>query len=289
MRKRSLVPLLLLLSCASIPRPLPMFDDSIELVAENVVSTAASEVRMTISPDGNRMLWGTIGRSGGAGGFDIFERVREKGKWGEPHPVSFNTSDNDFDPSFAPDGSGVYFFSNRAGGFGKDDLYFVPFDGVAYGTAVNLGDGVNTAGDEWAPVLNGRGDTLLYSTDGRGGKGKHDLFIARRQNGAWATVRPLDEINGPQEDFDATFLHDDRTIVLTSGDFEGRVDLYITQLRAEHWTQPVRLPPSINSQIEGAWNLGPSISRSEPGVLYFTSHHEKNAGRTDIYRVRYRR
>ncbi|HVF18557.1 MAG TPA: hypothetical protein VNA21_16660, partial [Steroidobacteraceae bacterium] len=77
------------------------------------VSTPNGEVRITFSPDGQRMLWGTIGWSGGVGGWDIFESVRNGDGWSQPAPVVFNSSANDFDPSFAPDGSGVYFFSNR--------------------------------------------------------------------------------------------------------------------------------------------------------------------------------
>lgn len=90
----------------------------------DLVSTPNSEVRITFSPDGQRMLWGTIGWSGGLGGWDIFESRHGADGWGPPQPVAFNSTDNDFDPSFAPDGSGVYFFSNRSGGFGSDDLYY---------------------------------------------------------------------------------------------------------------------------------------------------------------------
>ena len=97
-------------------------------MAADLVSTPNSEVRITFSPDGNRMLWGTIGWSGGMGGWDIFESRRVAGGWSNPAAVWFNSTANDFDPSFAPDGSGVYFFSNRDGGFGKDDLYFAALD-----------------------------------------------------------------------------------------------------------------------------------------------------------------
>ena len=90
------------------------------------VSTPKSEVRITFSPDGKRMLWGAIGWSDGGGGWDIYESERSTSGWSKPHVVSFDSTANDFDPSFAPDGSGVYFFSNRNDDFGKDDIYFAP-------------------------------------------------------------------------------------------------------------------------------------------------------------------
>src|SRR6185503_6845508 len=76
------------------------------------VSTPKSEVRITFSPDGTRMLWGAIGWSEGPtkqeSGWDIYESQRSGDHWSKPRAVSFNSSANDFDPSFAPDGSGVY-------------------------------------------------------------------------------------------------------------------------------------------------------------------------------------
>jgi Tol biopolymer transport system component len=261
-----------------------------QLWLPDVVSTAKSEVRITFSPDGKRMLWGAIGWSNGSGGWDIYASERASSGWGTPHVVSFDSSANDFDPSFAPDGSGVYFFSNRDGGFGKDDIYFAPFDARTgkYGAASNLGKEINSAGDEWAPVVSPDGKRLMFASDGRGGRGKHDLFVAHRAGKGWGQVESLDALNTPDEDFDAAFLHDGVSIVYTSGKFESdRVALYVAEFRDGKFQQRERLPATVNSQKPGAWTLGPSITAKEPGVLYFTSEQDNGRGRADIYRVEY--
>jgi TolB protein len=261
-----------------------------QLWLPDAVSTAKSEVRITFSPDGKRMLWGAIGWSGGAGGWDIYESERAGSGWTAPHVVSFNSAANDFDPSFAPDGSGVYFFSNRDGGFGKDDIYFAAFDARTgrYQAANNLGATINSAGDEWAPVAAPDGRRLMFASDGHGGRGKHDLFIAHREGGRWMRVESLDALNTPDEDFDATFLHDGVSIVYTSGNFEGdAIALYVAQFRGGRYLARERLPASVNSQKPGAWTLGPSVSPHDPGALYFTSEHDKGRGRADIYRIEY--
>ena len=50
------------------------FEGAAELFEKGRVSTAtATEIRIAFSPDGTRMLWGTIGREGGAGGWDLWE------------------------------------------------------------------------------------------------------------------------------------------------------------------------------------------------------------------------
>jgi TolB protein len=255
----------------------------------DLVSTAQAEVRLTFSPDGKRMLWGAIGWNGGAGGWDIYQSERSAAGWSPPQPVSFNSSVNDFDPSFAPDASGVYFFSNRPGGHGKDDLYFVAFDAGTghYGVAKNLGAEINTPGDEWAPVVAPNGKRLLFASDGRGGKGKHDLFIAHRVAGEWAKVENLTAVNTPEDDFDGTFLHDGESIIYASGNMDGAVVLYVAQFSDGRWRPRVRLPEAINSTQPDAWTFGPSISAHDSDALYFTSRHADNRGRADIYRIEY--
>lgn len=266
-----------------------------QLWLPDVVSTEKSEVRITFSPDGKRMLWGAIGWSNGPnsgpGGWDIYESQRSASGWSKPHVVAFDSSANDFDPSFAPDGSGVYFFSNRDGGSGKDDLYFAPFDAShgSYGAAKNLGAEINSAGDEWAPVVSSDGKRLMFASDGHGGRGKHDLFVAHRNGDGWGRVENLAALNTPDEDFDAAFLEDGVSVIYTSGKFEGdAVALYFAEFRDGRFQPRERLPAAVNSQKAGAWTLGPSISAHDPGALYFTSEHEQGRGRADIYRVEYR-
>lgn len=70
-----------------------------QLWLPDLVSTPNSEVRITFSPYGTRMLWGAIGWSAGAGGWDIYESERSPEGWSAPKSVPFNSDANDFDPS----------------------------------------------------------------------------------------------------------------------------------------------------------------------------------------------
>lgn len=262
-----------------------------ELFRSGLVSTEASEIKITFSPDGTRMLWGSTNRKGGSGGWNIWESVWQEGTWSEARCAAFNSDSNDFDPFFSPDGKGIYFFSNRTGGLGGDDIWFSVYNPATglYDEPMNAGPNVNSAGDEWAPIISPDGSTLLFSTDGRQGLGMHDLFTCRWMREAWATAElAAGDVNSTDEDFDAAFLHDGNALVFTrrAKDQSG-ADLYVSFLQDGRYTIPTRLDANVN--VPDAWNLGPAIHPGEPTLLYFTSHREgSSAGRLDIYRVSYR-
>ncbi|MEO6632604.1 MAG: hypothetical protein ABIN13_12800, partial [Mucilaginibacter sp.] len=156
------------------------FADSAELFMPNLVSTKNADVKLTFSPDGKMMLWGGIDWIKDKKDMDIWRSTKIKSKWTKPERVTFDSDSNDFDPFFSPDGKGVYFFSNRLGGFGGDDIYFAAFNKTTgkFGPAVNLGSGINTKGNEWTPVTNAAANVLVFSSNGRGGYGGEDLFAA---------------------------------------------------------------------------------------------------------------
>lgn len=285
---RTLLALCALAASAQVAPHALRFTTRPELYAKGRVSSEYSEVKATFSPDGTRVLWGSTNRPGGPGGWDLWESRKENEGWSAPAALSFDSPENDFDPFFAPDGRSVYFFSNRPGGSGGDDLWTAPFDPATglYGAARNLGPRVNSAGDEWAPVVSPDGTRLLFATDGRGGKGLHDLFVSSSEKGEWLEPKPLADVNGPDDDFDGAFLQDGHTLVFTrrKKDQDG-ADLYIAPWRDGRYAAPEILGPQVN--VEKGWNLGPSTA--EPGFLYFSSHRpDDTAGRLDIYRIGYR-
>jgi TolB protein len=285
----------LAVACASAPRPAEpcavRFTGAAELVGRDTLSTPFTDVRLTISADGGRELWGTNARTGGPGSYDIWERRRIGATWSAPRPVSFDTEHKEFDPFLAPDGSGVYYFSNRPGGMGGDDLYFSALNAKGeFEPGVNLGRGVNSAGDEWGPSVSPDGSRLLFASDGFGGRGKHDLLVAtRRADGSWGTAEPIaGEINGPLDEFDASYLDDGRTIAFAREEIVGADTssaLMASFFARGGYSRPVKLSSAVN--LDGVWDFGTATSGAAPGVLFFTSHRADSVGRSDLYRIGY--
>jgi hypothetical protein len=103
--------------------------------AENLgptVNGPASDHHASPTPDG-RWLYATSGRPGGFGGEDVYLTARgADGTWAElvnaGPPV--NGPGDDRCPAWTPDGRVFLFDSDRAGGYGSKDLWWVPFADV---------------------------------------------------------------------------------------------------------------------------------------------------------------
>ncbi len=260
-----------------------------ELVLPGIASSEFSEVRLAVSPDGKTMLWGSKDRPGGPGGWDIWVTRQGARGWSAPEPVSFDSPDKEFDPAFSPDGRYVYFFSNRPGTLGGDDVFRVPTTASSFGSVEHLGAEVNSAGDEWAPAMSPDGKTLLFTSDGRGGAGRRDLFVARLAGQGFEPARALPgAVNTAADEFDATFLADGRGLVFTrSADIENDpVELFFAALGPAGYEAGTILPTTVN--VSGGYTYGPAIDWADGAILYFTSQRpEAKVGKNDLYRVRF--
>ncbi|WP_158880325.1 PD40 domain-containing protein [Rhodanobacter sp. L36] len=265
-------------------------DGNASMYLPDVVSTKYSEVRVAVSPDGNTVLWGSVDRPGGPGGWDIWMIRRHHDTWSQPKPVSFDTAAHEFDPAFSADGKTVWFFSSRAGGLGGDDIWSASFDARSgrFGTPTNAGPAINSAGDEWAPSPSPDGTQLLFATNGRGGRGRHDLFISTRKNGLWQMAAPLPgDVNTRDDEFDATFVDGGRGLVYShSTDADNDpVELWFAARGADGgYHAPRKLDDRVN--VADGFAMGPAIDSSHPGVLLFSSKRAgMNRGRSDIYAI----
>jgi len=253
-----------------------------------IVDTAATEVRPAFSPDGRCILWGSITTKDD---WKILQTCREgpngSQPWSRPAPVAFDTPANEFDPAFSPDGRTVYFFSNRPGGLGGDDLWAVDRDPrtLAFGTPRNLGPRFNTAGDEWAPSPTNDGK-LMFSSNGHGGAGGQDLFEGDLTGDA--PVRNLGPgVNGPKDDFDAVVLADGESLVFASGDLKAEtgVLLHVARRGADRaFTDRQALAAPVNCSAE--INNGPAIDPRRPEVFFYSAYCPTlGPGRMDIFEV----
>ena len=123
--------------------------------------------------------------------------------WTKPVGVPFNSKDYSVGhPAFNPDGSVMYFVSDMPGGKGGTDLYKVDRnpDGT-WGKPQNLGDKINTVGDEMFPFYHSSG-ILFFSSNAREGLGGLDVFACDMRNGETGMIKNVGApVNSSKDDF----------------------------------------------------------------------------------------
>jgi outer membrane protein OmpA-like peptidoglycan-associated protein/tetratricopeptide (TPR) repeat protein len=108
-------------------------------------------------------------------------------------------------PTVSADGKTLIFSSNMKGGLGQSDLYVSRFVDGKWTDPENLGDKVNTFGNELFPFL-ANDSTLFFSSDGHLGFGGLDLYETNLVNGQWITPWNLKlPLNSPYDDFSLVF------------------------------------------------------------------------------------
>ncbi|MBL7883026.1 MAG: OmpA family protein [Bacteroidia bacterium] len=107
-------------------------------------------------------------------------------------------------PTLSPDGSVLYFSSNRPGGYGKMDLWSVDIDeeGRPVGAPKNMGKTFNTSEDEVTPFFHYYTSTLYFSSDGHPGYGGLDVFKSSyNSDSLWSKPKNLGSpVNSSKDD-----------------------------------------------------------------------------------------
>ena len=103
---------------------------------------------------------------------------RSDASWSKPTEltISKDTLSSFAHPAVSPDGEWLYFVSDMPGGLGGYDIWRCKLMGKDLGAPENLGEPVNTPGDEMFPTFRPNGD-LYFSSDGHPGLGGLDLFV----------------------------------------------------------------------------------------------------------------
>ena len=108
--------------------------------------------------------------------------MKKVGKdWLIQDPLSFCTEDSGHfygHPTLSPDGSQMFFASDREGGYGGFDIWVSNYTkrGKTWSDPVNLGPHINTDGNEYYPYYNKFDKKLYFSSDGWPGAGGLDIF-----------------------------------------------------------------------------------------------------------------
>ena len=175
---------------------------------EDEVNTEYDEGTPSFSPDGNTMYYTYCAQDPeGPRTAEIYISTRSSAKWGKGTRATIVKDSVTAlgHPSISPDGKYLYFVSDAVGGFGGKDIFRARVAGNDFGPMENLGEEINTPGDEMFPYVRDS-VTLYFASNGHPGMGGLDLFKATQDSTGKGNVENLGApINSMADDFGITF------------------------------------------------------------------------------------
>ena len=173
---------------------------------EGELNTEWDEGIVSFSPDGSTMYLTRSTRTPDKDtGVDIYTSTRSDAKWSAPVKLEItnDTISSYGHPAVSPSGEYLYFTSDMPGQGGKD-IWRINLRERA-GSLENLGEAINTPGDEVFPYM--LTDSIMYfSSDGHPGLGGLDMFKATLQpSGGWLVENLGSPMNSEGDDFGITF------------------------------------------------------------------------------------
>ena len=122
-------------------------------------------------------LYFSSNRQGGFGGYDLYVSYNKDGDWTAPQNLGaeVNSVGNEITPFF--DGVNLYFASDYHAGMGGYDLFQSDVVMGEWTYPLNLGNGINSPGDDYYPALKQGDQTLYFSSNRLGGRGSDDIYF----------------------------------------------------------------------------------------------------------------
>lgn len=177
-------------------------------VVNGGLNTEADEGASCLSPDQREMyLTQCVTDPSYPRYAQIVKSNRSDAAWGKASSVELtkDTLSCFAHPAVLPDGQWLYFVSDMPGGKGGLDIWRVRITSAGYGGVENLGEPINTSGNEMFPTFRPNGD-LYFSSDGHPGMGGLDIFIAHPgKTGRYVLEHPGYPLNSQGDDFGMTF------------------------------------------------------------------------------------
>ncbi|MBI4945153.1 MAG: OmpA family protein [Bacteroidetes bacterium] len=190
-----------------------------------------------ISADGQQLLYYKDDKSG-----SIYYSRLDGDQWSygymigtDPGDITdINTQYHEPSACLSPDGSTLYFVSDRPGGFGGEDIYkCVKLPTGRWSKATNLGPTINTPYNEDAPYMHPDGTTLFFSSNGHNTMGGFDIFFSMREDSGWTPPQNMGyPINTTDDDVFYVMSADGKRAYFSSVRTEGKgeQDIYLVTI-----------------------------------------------------------
>ncbi len=253
-----------------------------ELFAPGIVSTENHEGSLVVSPDGKEICYVIFFN---AEGFtQIYCMSYTNSQWSEPGILPFSGQYQDAYLAMHPDGSRLYFQSNRpidrSISMYEYNIWYSDREGDSWSEPKPMEQPINGLGNLSGPSVTSSGTMYFTLMEGR----SNELYCSEYINGGYQEPERLpDAVNAVYQQFDSYIAPDESYLLFCAyerDDSYGGVDLYIS-FRDEggNWSKSVNLGAEMNtSEHEGSATITPD------GRYIFSTRY--NNGNLDVFWVR---
>jgi len=236
--------------------PTKSVDIDVKLIGPGLISSALNEFGASYSPEYKSLLY-TLSDAGYTR-MTIMKSDFSSNEWTVPKVALFSGIYNDADPSFRPDGTRVYFLSDRPihnEELSKLEIWFVEKqrDG-SWGDAQIVEAVAALSGKKSYPTVTKDG-SLYFSLSTQG---RSEVYVSALKNGTHQNPTKIGI------DSNSAAISPDGNFIV----FHDAGDLMIRHARNEKWGEAIKLPSLINSQFSES---SPNISADGKRLL-FTSN-----------------
>lgn len=151
------------------------------------------------TPDGDLLLYRNIIGATKSGDVYYSKLSTSSGKWGSPKEMlakemkskkatkRMNSSYFESSATMTEDGEQIYFVSERPGGLGQADIYYIKKTGKTWSDPISVGTNINTSSDEKCVFIHPSGNILFFSSNGFDECfGSYDLYYSiKDEQGNW--------------------------------------------------------------------------------------------------------
>jgi hypothetical protein len=244
------------------------------------INTKGVEDSAFITPDGqNFYVWFTpdpnipVQEQLIDGVTGIYWSKKVNGAWQEPERLILN-DDLSLDGCLFVQGNEAWFCSARAGNFRELDVWTAQLKNGKWENWQNAGEQLNLDYLVGEMHITSDGKRMYYHSEREGGKGGYDIYVLKKEGGAWQPPEPVDAIN--TEEYEGwPFINEEMDELWFTRTYMGTPAIYRSNLVNGTWQEP----ELVVSQFAGE----PTLDKE--GNLYFTHHFYEDGTmlEADIY------
>jgi outer membrane protein OmpA-like peptidoglycan-associated protein len=217
------------------------------------INTQFNEGSACLSRDGKKLFFARCNSPDSHGNCDIFQaELKPDSTWGNVKNLGLNVNSPAWDshPSLSHTGDTLFFASDRLGGFGLSDIYYVVKNSKGeWGVAKNLGPIINTQASEVSPFFHHRFNVLYFSSNGQPlNFGDFDIYKSYRHDNNWSepkNIGPL--VNGRGSEYYFTIDSRSSRLYYARSEEEDRQNLDL-----HSFPVPMEAQPEAVANLKGS-------------------------------------